>query len=69
MANIQAVARLAGVSIATVSRVLKGTAHVNDDVTARVRLPLSMSARGVSLMILLWLASTRCPGRPSVPSH
>lgn len=37
MANIQAVAKLAGVSIATVSRVLNGTAHVNDDVTARVR--------------------------------
>lgn len=37
MATIQDVAKRAGVSIATVSRVLNGTAHVNADVTARVR--------------------------------
>jgi LacI family transcriptional regulator len=36
MANIQDVAKLAGVSIATVSRVLNGTARVNSDVKARV---------------------------------
>lgn len=36
MANIQEVARRAGVSIATVSRVLNGTARVNDDVKERV---------------------------------
>jgi len=37
MANIQDVARHAGVSIATVSRVLNGTAHVNPEVMTRVR--------------------------------
>ncbi|MBE3559780.1 MAG: LacI family DNA-binding transcriptional regulator [Ktedonobacteraceae bacterium] len=37
MANIQDVAKLAGVSISTVSRVLNGTAHVNPAVAARVR--------------------------------
>lgn len=37
MATIQDVARRAGVSIATVSRVLNGTARVNADVTARVQ--------------------------------
>ncbi len=36
MASIQDVAKRAGVSIATVSRVLNGTAYVNDDVAARV---------------------------------
>jgi LacI family transcriptional regulator len=36
MANIQDVAKQAGVSIATVSRVLNGTARVNDDVRKRV---------------------------------
>ena len=36
MANIQDVAKLAGVSISTVSRVLNGTAHVNPDVELRV---------------------------------
>ena len=36
MANIQEVARRAGVSISTVSRVLNGTARVNDDVKVRV---------------------------------
>lgn len=36
MANIQDVAKLAGVSIATVSRVLNGTARVNSEVKARV---------------------------------
>ncbi|MBV9229050.1 MAG: LacI family DNA-binding transcriptional regulator [Chloroflexi bacterium] len=38
MANIQDVAKRAGVSIATVSRVLNGTARVNEEVTARVRM-------------------------------
>ncbi|MDQ2905782.1 MAG: LacI family DNA-binding transcriptional regulator [Ktedonobacteraceae bacterium] len=37
MANIQEVAKLAGVSISTVSRVLNGTARVNAEVAARVR--------------------------------
>jgi len=37
MANIQDVARLARVSIATVSRVLNGTAYVEAEVAARVR--------------------------------
>jgi LacI family transcriptional regulator len=37
MANIQDVAKLAGVSISTVSRVLNGTARVNAAVAARVR--------------------------------
>ena len=37
MANIQDVARRAGVSIATVSRVQNGTAHVNPEIMARVR--------------------------------
>jgi LacI family transcriptional regulator len=37
MATIQDVARHAGVSIATVSRVLNGTAYVNEEVAARVR--------------------------------
>lgn len=37
MANIQEVARRAGVSISTVSRVLNGTARVNDDVKERVQ--------------------------------
>src|SRR5581483_9184928 len=37
MATIQDVAKRAGVSIATVSRVLNGTAYVNEEVTARVR--------------------------------
>src|SRR5689334_7482663 len=37
MANIVDVAKHAGVSIATVSRVLNGTAHVNPEVVARVR--------------------------------
>lgn len=36
MANIQDVAKRAGVSIATVSRVLNGTGYVNSDVKARV---------------------------------
>jgi LacI family transcriptional regulator len=36
MTNIQDVAKLAGVSIATVSRVLNGTARVNSDVKTRV---------------------------------
>lgn len=36
MANIQEVARRAGVSISTVSRVLNGTARVNSDVKERV---------------------------------
>lgn len=36
MATIQDVAKRAGVSIATVSRVLNGTAFVNEEVTARV---------------------------------
>jgi LacI family transcriptional regulator len=36
MANIQEVARRAGVSISTVSRVLNGTARVNSEVRARV---------------------------------
>jgi LacI family transcriptional regulator len=36
MANIQEVAKRAGVSISTVSRVLNGTARVNNDVKARV---------------------------------
>jgi LacI family transcriptional regulator len=36
MANIQDVARLAGVSISTVSRVFNGTARVNPEVAARV---------------------------------
>lgn len=38
MANIQDVAKRAGVSISTVSRALNGRAHVNEDVIARVRL-------------------------------
>lgn len=38
MANIQDVAKRAGVSIATVSRVLNGRNHVNADVISRVRL-------------------------------
>ncbi|MFL5664179.1 MAG: LacI family DNA-binding transcriptional regulator [Ktedonobacteraceae bacterium] len=38
MANIQDVAKRAGVSIATVSRVLNDRGHVNEDVIARVRL-------------------------------
>ena len=37
MANIQDVAKRAGVSIATVSRVLNGRDHVNENVIARVR--------------------------------
>jgi LacI family transcriptional regulator len=37
MANIQDVAKRAGVSISTVSRVLNGRNHVNEDVVARVR--------------------------------
>jgi len=37
MANIVDVARRAGVSISTVSRVLNGRDHVNEDVIARVR--------------------------------
>lgn len=37
MATIQDVAKRAKVSIATVSRVLNGTAYVNEEVTARVR--------------------------------
>lgn len=37
MANIQDVAKHAGVSISTVSRVLNGTARVNAEVAARVR--------------------------------
>lgn len=37
IANIQDVAKRAGVSIATVSRVLNGRDHVNEDVIARVR--------------------------------
>lgn len=37
MATIQDVAQRAGVSIATVSRVLNGTTHVNEEVSARVR--------------------------------
>ncbi|HLZ58165.1 MAG TPA: LacI family DNA-binding transcriptional regulator [Ktedonosporobacter sp.] len=37
MANIQEVAKLAGVSISTVSRVLNGTARVNAEAAARVR--------------------------------
>jgi LacI family transcriptional regulator len=37
MANIQDVAKLAGVSMATVSRVLNGTAHVSSEVASRVR--------------------------------
>jgi LacI family transcriptional regulator len=37
MATIQDVAKQARVSIATVSRVLNGTAYVNEEVTARVR--------------------------------
>jgi len=37
MATIQDVAQHAGVSIATVSRVLNGTTHVNEEVAARVR--------------------------------
>lgn len=37
MATIQDVAKRAGVSIATVSRVLNGTAFVNDEVITRVR--------------------------------
>jgi LacI family transcriptional regulator len=37
MATIQDVAKLAQVSIATVSRVLNGTAYVNADIAARVR--------------------------------
>ena len=37
MATIQDVAQHAGVSIATVSRVLNGTAYVNEEVSARVR--------------------------------
>src|SRR5437879_3682559 len=37
MANIQNVAKLARVSIATVSRVLNGTAYVEPEVAARVR--------------------------------
>src|SRR3954453_8594915 len=36
MANIQDVARHAGVSISTVSRVLNGTARVNSDIRRRV---------------------------------
>jgi LacI family transcriptional regulator len=36
MANIQAVAKRAGVSISTVSRVLNGSAHVNHDLKVRV---------------------------------
>src|SRR6478736_9689664 len=36
MANIQEVAKQAGVSISTVSRVLNGTAKVNDEVKKRV---------------------------------
>lgn len=38
MANIQDVAKRAGVSISTVSRVLNGSAHVNEDVITRVRI-------------------------------
>lgn len=38
MANIQDVAKLAGVSIATVSRVLNGRDHVHKDVANRVRM-------------------------------
>ena len=37
LANIQDVAKRAGVSIATVSRVLNGRNHVNEDVIVRVR--------------------------------
>ncbi|GLV53383.1 LacI family transcriptional regulator [Dictyobacter sp. S3.2.2.5] len=37
MATIQDVAKHAGVSIATVSRVLNGTTYVNEEVTSRVR--------------------------------
>src|SRR5579859_2309796 len=37
MATIQDVAKHAGVSIATVSRVLNGTTYVNEEVSARVR--------------------------------
>src|SRR6478609_5730437 len=36
MANIQDVARRAGVSVSTVSRVLNGTAYVNSEIRARV---------------------------------
>lgn len=36
MANIQDVARRAGVSVSTVSRVLNGTAHVNAEIRTRV---------------------------------